>query len=626
MNRTEIRKHIFLMKNKSLIVLLMLVCMSLLVHAQDVKMTLSAPSEVAVGQRFAVTYEVNARPSNFETPTFTNFNYEGGPAQSQQHSSQYINGKATHYYSVSYTYYLSASTEGTFTVPKASCKVDGKTITSNTAQVKVSKTVASQQGQNRQGRYNNRQQAQNQQETQQIDDNSLFVSVSANKTNVYQGEEIIVTYRIYTQVNISQYQIDKLPGNKGFWTEDLWDENTKINPYEETINGRRYYVAEIRKAALFPQESGTLTIEPIRLDVLAQLPSQRRRTGSIFDLFDDAFFNSYQSVRKSLVSNALRINVKPLPTAPENFTGGVGNFTIQSKVDNTEIKANEALTYSVTISGSGNLMLIDNVDVDFPKVFEVYDPKITSNIKHSKSGVSGSKTFEWILIPRSQGKYKIPEAKFVFFNPSSRTYDTRTAKAFTINVDKGDVNAMSNYSSSKNDVKLLNSDINYINTTDIALERSKKEFFNSFLYWVLMVLPIILAVLVVLYGKKMQKENKDLGVVKLKRATSLAKKRLRKAESYLNQNDDEKFYVEIYQAIWGYISDKFNIPVSHLSTDSVQSCLMTKKVDTAIVEKILKTLGDVDFARFAPGDSSAKKQTIYEQALQMILDIENQLK
>jgi hypothetical protein len=175
-------------------------------------------------------------------------------------------------------------------------------------------------------------------------------------------------------------------------------------------------------------------------------------------------------------------------------------------------------------------------------------------------------------------------------------------------------------------VKLLNSDINYINTTDIALERSKKEFFNSFLYWVLMVLPIILAVLGVLYGKKMQKENKDLGVVKLKRATSLAKKRLRKAESYLNQNDDEKFYVEIYQAIWGYISDKFNIPVSHLSTDSVQSCLMTKKVDTAIVEKILKTLGDVDFARFAPGDSSAKKQTIYEQALQMILDIENQLK
>ena len=612
------------MKTKSLILALFM-SISIMLVAQEPTMTLRAPSTVGEGQRFSVTYEINARPSEFKTPTFTNFNFLGGPSQSSSSSTQYINGKVSHSLSVSYTYYLSASAEGTYTIPKASCKVDGKTITSNTAQIVVTKSASNQnQSQQASGR---RQQSQQQDEAPTvIDENSLFVKVSANKTNVYQGEEIILTYRIYTQVNVSQYQIDKLPINKGFWTEDLWDNNTQVQQYEETIDGRRYLVAEIRKAALFPQETGTLTIEPLKLEVLAQVPSQRRRSsGSIFDLFDDAFFNAYQSVRKTLVSNTLKINVKPLPTPPDNFTGGVGNFSLQAKVDNTNIKANEALTYSLTISGSGNLMLIDNVDIDFPEVFEVYDPKITSNIKHSANGVSGSKTFEWILIPRSQGKYKIPAAEFVFFNPKTNSYETKTAQAFDITVDKGDPNAMTSYSS-KSDVKLLNSDINYIKTGNPQLVKSGKLFFGSFMFWILLILPAVLSVVIILYIRKTQASRSDITSMKLKRATSLAKKRLRKAEGYLNQNDDEKFYIEIYQAIWGYVSDKFAIPVSKLSGDTIQSCLQERKVDVEIEKKILKTLADVDFARFAPGDSSTKKNAIYEQALQMILDIENQLK
>ena len=610
------------MKTKLLILALFMSISTMLV-AQEPTITLKAPSSVSVGQRFAVTYELNAEPSKFEEPTFTDFNFLGGPATASSMSAQYINGKVSRSKTVSYTYYLSASSEGTYTIPKASCKVNGKTITSNSLQIVVTK-AADNRAQSQQG-YGG-QQSQQQNSSNVIDEKSLYVKISADKTNVYQGEEIIVTYRIYTQVSLSQYQVDKLPINKGFWTEDLWDNNTRVQQHEETIDGRRYLVAEIRKAALFPQESGTLTIEPLHLEVLAQLPSQRRRSsGSIFDLFDDPFFNSYQSVRKSLVSNSLKINVKPLPAAPDNFTGGVGNFSLQAKVDNTDIKANEALTYSVTISGNGNLMLIDNIDIDFPEVFEVYDPKITSNIKHSANGVSGSKTFEWILIPRSQGKYKIPAAKFVFFNPKSKAYETKTAQTFDINVAKGDQTAMTNYSS-KSDVKLLNTDINYIKTDNPKLEKRGNMFYGSLLFWVLMLLPILLSVVVILYMRKMQASRSDITSMKLKRATSLSKKRLRKAEGYLNQNDDEKFYVEIYQAIWGYVSDKFAIPVSKLSGDTIQSCLEERKVDVAIEEKILKTLADVNFARFAPGDSSAKKNAIYEQALQMILDIENQLK
>lgn len=612
------------MKSKSLIILSILMIITSVLVAQEAKMTLRAPMEVSVGQQFAVTYEINARPSEFKTPTFSNFNFLAGPSQSSSTSTQYINGKMSRSMSVSYTYYLSAPTEGTFTIPKATCKVDGVPIESNTAQVKVVTASGSKQNQTRgQNRYSQRNQPQD--EPAQIDDNTLYVKISANKTNVYQGEEIIVTYRIYTQVNISQYQIDKLPINKGFWTEDLWDNNTRVQQYEETIDGKRYLVGEIRRAALFPQESGLLTIEPLQLEVLAQLPSQRRRTGSIFDLFDDAFFNTHQSVKKNLVSNALKINVKPLPTPPDNFTGGVGNFSLSAKIDTDKIKANEALTYSLTISGNGNIMLIDNIDVKFPEVFEVYDPKVIPNIKHSADGVSGSKTFEWILIPRSQGNYKIPEAALVYFNPKTKSYETRTAPSFDIKVDKGDANAMTAYSS-KTDVKLLNSDINYIKTGNPELVKAKDSFFNTLLFWILIVLPILLAIAVVLYGRKLQESRKDVGSMKLRKATSLAKKRLRRAEAYLTQNNDEKFYIEIYQAIWGYISDKFTIPLSALSTDTVQECLEAKKVDASIEEKILKTLGDVNFARFAPGDSSAKKQGIYEQALQMILDIEKQLK
>ena len=612
------------MKNKSLIILSILMIITSVLVAQEAKMTLRVPMEVSVGQQFAVTYEINARPTEFKTPTFSNFNFLGGPSQSSSSSTQYINGRMTRSMSVSYTYYLSASVEGTYTIPKATCKVDGQVVESNTAQVKVVKTSATHQQRSQgQGRY--RQQAQPQDEPVQIDDNTLYVKISANKTNVYQGEEIIVTYRIYTQVNISQYQIDKLPITKGFWTEDLGDNSSQIQQYEETVNGKKYLVGEIRRAALFPQESGLLTIEPLKLEVLAQLPSQRRRTGSIFDLFDDAFFNTHQSVKKTLVSNSLNINVKPLPKPPDNFTGGVGNFSLSAKVDTDKIKANEALTYSLTVSGGGNLMLIDDVDVKFPEIFEVYDPKVVSNIKHSANGVSGSKTFEWILIPRSQGNYKIPEASLVFFNPQTKSYETRTTKSFDITVEKGDANAMTAYSS-KSDVKLLNSDINYIKTGNSELVKAKDSFFNTLLFWILIVLPILLAIAVVLYGRKLQESRKDVGSMKLRKATSLAKKRLRRAEAYLTQNDDEKFYIEIYQAIWGYISDKFTIPLSALSTETVQECLEAKKVDNSIVEKILKTLGDVNFARFAPGDSSAKKQGIYEQALQMILDIEKQLK
>ncbi len=602
--------------------------------AQNAKITVSAPNTVSVGQRFNVKFSVNAEHSNFKAPSFKGLNYLGGPFQSHNSSMSFINGRQTSSLEISYTYTFSTSSESKVTIGSATCVVEGNTISSSPITITVEKGNPAQ---NQQQRQNNNGNGWNQQPQQQqqadpagISDKSLFVRAVANKGSAYQGEEVIITYKLYTQVQVRQFQIDKLPSNKGFWSEDLTDDTQNPQQREEVIDGRRYAVYEIRKIALFPQETGTLTLSPINTEVAAvvQVQSNRRQSGSIFDMFfDDPFFggSQYQVVNKKLKSNTLSINVKSLPDEPDGYFGAVGDLSVKSSVDTKKLKANEALTYSLTISGKGNLMLIDNVDVDFPPSFEVYDPKVSSNIKRSAAGISGSKTFEWVLIPRSEGKYTIPPAKLVCFNPKSKTFVTKTTGEFTIDVAKGD-GSVTAAATAKNNVKLLNNDIEYIKTGNPGLHKKGTSFFGGALFWILFLLPVLLAIAAVIIIRKVSKSNADINSVRLRKATKLAKKRLRKAEKFLADNDDERFYIEIYQAIWGYVSDKFTIPTSQLSSETIQGALESKNVSENVIQTIMQTIGEVDFARFAPDDSASKKQSIYNQALQMILDLENQLK
>lgn len=602
--------------------------------AQNAKITVSAPNTVSVGQRFNVKFSVNAEHSNFKAPSFKGLNYLGGPFQSHNSSMSFINGRQTSSLEISYTYTFSTSSESKVTIGSATCVVEGNTISSSPITITVEKGNPAQ---NQQQRQNNNGNGWNQQPQQQqqadpagISDKSLFVRAVANKGSAYQGEEVIITYKLYTQVQVRQFQIDKLPSNKGFWSEDLTDDTKNPQQREEVIDGRRYAVYEIRKIALFPQETGTLTLSPINTEVAAevQVQSNRRQSGSIFDMFfDDPFFggSQYQVMNKKLKSNTLSISIKSLPDEPDDYFGAVGDLSVKSSVDTKKLKANEALTYSLTISGKGNLMLIDNVDVDFPPSFEVYDPKVSSNIKRSAAGISGSKTFEWVLIPRSEGKYTIPPAKLVCFNPKSKTFVTKTTGEFTIDVAKGD-GSVTAAATAKNNVKLLNNDIEYIKTGNPGLHKKGTSFFGGALFWILFLLPVLLAIAAVIIIRKVSKSNADINSVRLRKATKLAKKRLRKAEKFLADNDDERFYIEIYQAIWGYVSDKFTIPTSQLSSETIQGALESKNVSENVIQTIMQTIGEVDFARFAPGDSTSKKQSIYNQALQMILDLENQLK
>lgn len=596
----------------------------LVLNATAQELTVRAPGRVDLGRRFEVRYEVNDRASDFRGPSFKGLSVLSGPMTSQSTSMSIINGKTSRSSTFGFTYILQADVEGTFNIGGASCTVDGKKITCPGFTITVEKGTQQAQPQqpNAYGGNSRQQQAYAQPaSSSNIDSKQLFARASISKSNPYQGEQVILTYKIYTQVSLSQYQIDKLPGNKGFWSEDLTKDGS-VKQYSETVNGRNYQVAEIRRGALFGQESGKLTIEPLDLDVLAIVQRQRRSTGSIWDLFDDPFFNPTQAVEKHLSTNSLTVNVRPLPGgAPDGFNGAVGKFSAKSGVDTREVRANEAITYRLTISGSGNLMLIDAPKLNFPKVFEVYDPQIDDKISRSNSGISGSRTFEWVLIPRSQGDYEIPAFDFAYFDPSTGKYATSHVDAISVHINKGDPNAMKNVTSNKSNVKLLNSDINYIQTGATHFETLNQKHGVEWWFWTFLVLILGGAIVAILLGRRYQAQQQDIAGVRLRRATKEARKRLKKAAAHLYNGDDNSFYEEIYKAIWGCLADKYNIELSRLSSDTVHDCLVEKSVPEEQQQRIMKTLQDVDFARFAPGDAATKKQQIYDEALEMIVMI-----
>ena len=592
--------------NKILFFFLLILGLSA-VNAQDVSFTASAPPVVGVGQQFAVTFTVNKRPTRIDPPTFDNFDFLGGPSQSTSNEVHIINGQMQQSTKVSFTYYLRGNTKGSFQIGSATCEVDGKTYSTNSLTVRIDEGTPqqSQQPQTRPQQQRSSQLSMG----QSLDENDLYIKVTPNKTNIYQGEEIILTYRIYTRVPI-QFDITKLPTSKGFWVEELTDKNTSVKQSNEVIDGKQYSVAEVRKVALFPQESGALTVPPIEVDALVRV--------SVFDV-----------LKKSLKSRPVTINVSKLPEAPKEFTGGVGNFTIRSSVDKSKLKAHEALKYKVTINGSGNLMLIDQLLVNFPQGFEVYDPKITSNIKKSESGISGSRTFEWLIIPRVEGEYEIPEINFVSFNPRTKQYETKPTQTHAITVEKGDANSVASnvISSHQSEVKLLNTDIEYIKTQSSTLKRGDRSFFGSTVFYILLLIPIVGLFIALFFWKHIEKKRGNVSLMRLKRATAVAKKRLNKSEKFLKEGNQKAFYEEISQALWGYVSDKFGISLSALSMASVREALFGKQIEQEIVEEIIKILEMCEYARFAPSSNEVRQMdSIYNDALQIIEKMESQLK
>lgn len=599
-------------------------------RAQEPVLSLRAPSKVRAGQAFEISYSINVRGSkSFQAPAFKGLDVLFGPAQSQSSSFQFVNGRQSQSFTLSYSYQLRAPQAGTYHFGRASIVVDGKTYQSEPFKLEV---LAAEKTPVQQGSSTQRQQptrAQNTQETStmpDVKDQDLFVTASVNKRSPYVGEQMLLTYRIYTAIPVEQFSIYKTPSNKGFWTEEL--KVATDEQEQEVIDNRLYVYADIRKVALFAQESGTHTLEPMEVEALAQVQAPRQRSGSIFDIFDDAFFTPTQTVKKNLRSKPIKINVKPLPAEgrPASFDGLVGDYRIHLNYDqNQTIRANEAITFTFTVSGKGNIEMIHAPQIQFPPDFEVYEPKISHNKQVSASGVSGSATFEYIVVPRNRGVYRINAFRYSFFNPQTERYTEETIPEIVLNVEGGKDMPVATASNAR--FSNTSDDIAYIRTETGKWNKSGQRFLFSPLFWFILLGECLLFAVIGLLYRIQRKKNADITGQKNRKAAREAKKCLRKAAFLLDEPHKDAFYIEISQALWGFLANKLNIPQADLSIDNARNGLKERMVSEGLTHQFITTLEHCEFERFSPTPTGlAGMKSLYSEAEDIIYRVISALK
>ena len=596
---------------------------------QNAKLTATCNVKtVGLNSYFQVTYTLSGGTAqSFYRPSFKNFNIIGQYQSTGGGMTIIVNGKTIQGGSdeSSWTFQLSPTSIGKFTIDAAKAIVNGQSVLSNSLSIEVTAGANKQNNTNQQNKSNTKVDASGK---------DLYIQAFADKTNPLQGEQVIVTFKIYTRIPVTQYAINKLSSFTGFWSQDLLKDIKNPQQYTETVNGVQYSTAIIRKVALFPQQCGALTINSLEVECLAQVKSQKQ--SSVFDnFFNDPFFNipnmfdSYQNVKKKIYSNPLTIYVRPLPVAnkPSSFKGAVGYFSMNSEIDKTELKANDAATLKFTISGKGNLNLIDKLDIDFPPDLETYDPKLTDNIISNDAGISGSRTFEYLIIPRNPGTYKIKPINFSYYDLTKQSYVTLSSPEYTLKVGKGSGSSNVTVSGiNQEDIKYIGSDIRYIKNQTFSVHQIGSFFFGSWTFFLLFFLPLVLFIIFVIVWRKQLKERSNIALMKNKKATKVALRRLKKASHYLQVNDKISFYDEIFKALWGYLSDKLNIPIADLSKDTITLGLQQKKVDEGTIAQFVETLNNCEFARFAPSGESITMQSIFDEAMSIITKIEKELR
>ena len=611
------------MKTKLLYIILFCFISIYSLEAQsDISFKTICKKQVVVGEQFQVSYELNGDGKDFKTPNFTNFEIIGGPFTSTSSSVQIINGSVSRTNTQTFSFHLRAIKEGTYTIPSASITVDKKKITSEPCEINV---IASPSGSSS---YNG-----NSTSTKtNVGAKEVFLKATPNKKKVYQGEQLLLTYNIYYTIPISQLAVSKSPSYSGFWTKDITDNDGSLQQSSTIIDGQQYNVATIKEIVLFPQKSGNLIIDPLDLTCVAQIRQQRNRSQGydpFEDFFSDVMGTSYTNVRKDIKSQPITIEVEPLPTAnkPSSFQGAVGQFTFTSKIDKNELKVNDAFTLTLTVSGKGNIELLELPKPVFPPDFEVYDPKVSTTVKNNALGIYGSKKAEYIIIPRVSGDFTLEDIEFSYFNPSLKKYETLKSDIHTIQVQKGATNNNTAiYTPGQADIKYLGSDIRHINVNDNSLSITGTTFFMSPVYIAIIVIMVLAFVVTLVVYNRINKFNKNKVLVKNKQATKIAKKRLNNAHNYLISNNQNSFYEEFSQALWGYISDKLNISRSQLSMDSVKEIMLSKEVSEEIVNEFVELLNNCEFARFAPGDPGKKMDELYQKGIELITKAEKLLK
>ena len=586
--------------------------------ADKVSFTASAPDAVVVGDQFRLSYTVTTQKvKDFRAPSIKGFDVLMGPSRSQQSNTQIVNGNVTSTSSITFTYILMANNAGEYTIPGASIVADGDQMVSNSVRIKV---LPQDQG----GSNSSSSSSTHSSSGTGVSNQDLFITASASKTNVYEQEAFVLTYKIYTRESNLQLNNAKLPDFKGFHSQEI-EMTTNARWTPEHYQGRNYYTTVYRQFVLFPQQSGKLYIDPAQFQMTVGKPVQSD------DPFD-AFFNGGSNVieiKKSISTPKIAINVNPLPAGkPADFSGGVGEFNISSSINNKELKTNDAITIKLVISGTGNLQLISNPAIQFPDDFEVYDPKVDNQVRLTREGLTGNKVIEYLAIPRHAGTYKIPGVSFSYFDIRSKSYKTLKTEEYVINVEKGAGNAdqvIANFTN-KEDLKVLGEDIRYIKQNEVTLQPKGSFFYGSMTYWLFYIIPALAFIIFFIIYRKQAAENANVAKMRTKKANKVATKRMKLAGKLLSGNKKDAFYDEVLKALWGYISDKLNIPVSRLSKDNIEEKLRNHGVNEELIKEFLNALNDCEFARFAPGDENQAMDKVYSSSIEVISKMENSIK
>lgn len=593
------------------------------IFAQDVTFKTNVPSAVVKGEQFRLTYLLrNASGSDARFPTeIKGIDILYGPSVSQSFSSQNINGKSTSESSESYTFVLMANEEGTYTIPGATIKANGKTYSSTSVTVKVlppDKTTQSQQG----GRNQSGGSTSSSTSTAvNIKPTDAFIRAIPTKTKISEQEAFIVTFRFYTTLNVRDIGKIEFPEFEGFMVEEV-DLPVNREMSLEHYNGRNYYAVDLRKSLLFPQRSGKITIPAGKIEMIFNVPSGRK-VQSIFGPQEIPV-----DVKKTMTTSPLAIDVSALPAnKPTAFANAVGMFTMDSKISDTKTQANDAITITLTINGTGNLKLIKNPEVKLPKDFETYDPKINNNLKVTANGLSGSRTIEYLFIPRHSGKYTIPPVEFSYYDTKAKSYKTLQTQAYTLDVEKdpnaGNTSAVSY--TNQNEIDVIK-DIRFLKTDKLSFTSIDKFFFGStaYLFWYL--IPIIFFIVALVVNHNRIKQNSNITLMKTRKANKMATKRLKIADTYLKTQNKEKFYEEVLRAMWGYLSDRLSIPIADLNRENIDQELTKYGVPAVLTDRFRSILDTCEFARYAPAESNQAMDKVYSDTVNIISEMENIIK
>ncbi len=588
--------------------------------AEQTRFVMSAPNAVEMGQQFRLSFTLNERGTNLQLPPglSNNFDILMGPSTGQSTSISTINGKTTTEVTYSYTYILRAKSEGTFEIRPASIEVDGKVMESNPLKIQVVKAQARQSPQQQP----QSEESQDSAPPTELGGDNLFLRVELSKQNVFRGEQLIATVKLYADpdIPISGFDEVNLPTYEGFYTQDI-EIPKQINFTREVYNDRIYQVGILKKTVLIPQQNGKILISPFNMTLLVQ---QRVRPRSFFD----DFFSGIQTVKTRITSSPVSINVKDLPPQPEHFYGGVGNYSVTSSLSSENVSTNDAVTLKVVISGTGNLRLIRNPELTLPSDFEVYDPKANENIRVTNNGVTGSKTIEYLFQPRFEGTYTIPSVQFTYFNPATASYVTRSTDEYTLNVEKGEGEQSATVISSRQreDLQLIGQDIRFIRQGNPMLRVQGTTFYGTPVFYSIYGGSTLLFLVLIFVYRKKAKENANAALMRNKKANRLAAKRLKAASGYMKTNQNEAFHEAILKAFWGYLSDKLGIPVAKLNRENAVANLKERGVHENLINDLVEIIDQCEFARFAPAGGSEARSELYNKAASTMSRIEKQIK